>query len=652
MATGCTSGSAGCWDNLQNAPQADTINVLPGTYTGGGGTSGWCVGINRIDAATGLTIQATDATGTYSPLSATISGTGVTVPAQFGLVTFGAYPCGADTTTDFVRMQGFRLQNPVAGQNALTTRPPSSHVSLRDWNTNCNGLDQDCWFFRFGSYLTAVNNTVGPCGNGSYGCFSADFSTNLAEVCNTTGPNWHGVQSAPTNVDALTVQNSQRVLVDGHTAIGPYINCLDVGMHTASPVLRDVIVRYSDSRDCGATRNVGDWTGQNIKISGETTVAASTNMAFYKLVSRYTSTANRNGGIWLTEGSERSTVAYNTIWDVYVDTGDGTRATLTVNTTGLSAGFMPVFWNIFDSTDPTVCTVGQACQLNLGGGTACTAAGCKWVGNRWWYNSLPSPGSGAISFSPSDIGGAYFAVDTTRIGGGVPFNSTGSNTGNVRADPHWANGSGTMHQLADLKLTAASTNYIDQGGAFCTTTASGGCTSGTACTIPVTCVGASTDPRHYFPQPSDYYDLRNSDGYGCGTRAAEANGSSIGVYDIQVEGECGKQELTSAAASSVTFTSGTACTYSSGAMVHVPWSGAKPDVGALEFQSGPSPTPTSATPTPTPTRTATRTPTPTLTKTPTPTTTATPTPTATGAVTPAPGSTATCAGCVGAGAIL
>jgi len=132
--------------------------------------------------------------------------------------------------------------------------------------------------------------------------------------------------------------------------------------------------------------------------------------------------------------------------------------------------------------------------------------------------------------------------------------------------------------MGDYRLTSSSASYIDTGNGFCHATSNG---SGT--TVSVSCIGASTDPRHYFPQPGDYYDLNNSDCRGHGVRTADAINS--GCFDVQIEGACGVRQITSMTTNSITF-SGASCSWTTGAKVHVPWSGSAPDVGALEFESG------------------------------------------------------------------
>src|SRR5262249_31420973 len=153
---------------------------------------------------------------------------------------------------------------------------------------------------------------------------------------------------------------------------------------------------------------------------------------------------------------------------------------------------------------------------------------------------------------------------------GASFNSNG-NSGNFRADPHFVDRS-TPGVAANLRLTAASAGYLDAGGAFCHTTSAG---NGT--TIPVTCDGVSADPRHYFPDPGNFYALANDDCKGKGTRALDAVDS--GCYDVQIEGACGVRQVASLSATSISV-SGAACAWNAGAMVHVPWSGTAPDIGA------------------------------------------------------------------------
>lgn len=695
MSQGCASGSPGCWDNINNgSAAADRVNMLPGQYVGDGNGQGFCIGANRPSVHSTLTIECTDANGNPAWGACAIDGVGtaVTEPGQRGLVTIGAYPCGADSVTDYVRLVGVQVTNPRPGQSGVKIRT-ASNISVRESTVNCNGINTDCVQAAFGSRVTFANDVVSPCGDGAYGCLNSDGTSNVAFVGTDAGPRYSGPHRYPANTDGLTVQNGRRVLIHAARTRG-YTNGIDAGMHTSSPPLSGVIVRYSVVSDAGNIRGACgcgngtnnetpctsdaqctgggkcgcDWTSQGLKFSGCepqggcNPAVAATDISIYKNLNFYTSSANRNGCLWITESMGDTTVAYNTCIDVDHDPGDGTRASLIVNATGVSPGNTPVLWNVIDSTSSIGCSPGQACQNTVGG--ACTSGACRWVGNRFWFSNY-APSTGFLDYAPSDLARAYFAIDTSRIGGGLGLNATGANAGNLRADPRWANASGTRHEVADFKLTAASVNNIDQGGAFCTTTS-----SGTGTVIPVTCGGALNDPRHYFPQPADYFDLQNADGAGRGVLAVEANGNQIGVYDVKIEGcvgggglgnlpgvrsavslcaggtnaggecltdsECPGGACTASGMTSSSLRVRPACNYAAGAMVHVVYDGAKPDINFAEYASAPAPTGTAPTPTATPTATATRSPTPTITATKTPTLTATPAPTNTSSPAPRP----------------
>src|SRR5262249_20335683 len=129
--------------------------------------------------------------------------------------------------------------------------------------------------------------------------------------------------------------------------------------------------------------------------------------------------------------------------------------------------------------------------------------------------------------------------------------------------------------MDNLKLTATSTSYLNAGDSFCHASAAG---SGN--TVSVTCAAPINDARYYFADPTAFYALANSDCKGRGTRVSD--GVDPGCYDIQVQGACGVRTLPAVAANSVTF-GGAPCSWNSGAMVHIPWSGSAPDIGALEF---------------------------------------------------------------------
>jgi hypothetical protein len=85
----------------------------------------------------------------------------------------------------------------------------------------------------------------------------------------------------------------------------------------------------------------------------------------------------------------------------------------------------------------------------------------------------------------------------------------------------------------------------------------------TGTTVSVLGNGGSNDPRNYFIGPASYLDA---------------------VPDqIMIAGsDCGARTITAMTSTSISF-SGSACTWTTGAGIHLPWSGSAPDMGAFEF---------------------------------------------------------------------
>jgi hypothetical protein len=232
-------------------------------------------------------------------------------------------------------------------------------------------------------------------------------------------------------------------------------------------------------------------------------------------------------------------------------------------------------WNIFDSKSTAANP-----QIVLSTGSTTSAAcpsgrGCPFVGNGLFMGERGA-NAWCVYWDTSDAAVQQFTCSQWA----TTFNSLPGNSGNFRADPRFVD-RGAPTVLANLKLTSASAGYLDAGGSFCTASAAG---SGN--TINVTCGPYTTDPRYYFAEPAAFYGLTNNDCKGRGTRPADAINS--GCFDIQIAGACGVREVTGMTATSITF-GGSSCTWSSGAMVHVPWSGSAPDLGALEYSGSAGP---------------------------------------------------------------
>lgn len=109
----------------------------------------------------------------------------------------------------------------------------------------------------------------------------------------------------------------------------------------------------------------------------------------------------------------------------------------------------------------------------------------------------------------------------------------------------------------DPSCTQAS-DVIDQGRSYLLTNGAG---SGN--TVTVKSNGGSSDPRNYFIEPASYLSPAASD------------------MRVQIQGACGVRHVVSMTSSTITF-DGASCSWSGDAMVHTPWNGAAPDMGAIE----------------------------------------------------------------------
>lgn len=582
-AQGCTASTVGCEDDIAACNGPVNINVIGSSTRHHGNGHGNCFGLGWPRSSTKVvTVQCTDNLGNYTPQKCTIDGAGVSIanPPDASLVTAGADAnCIGYGSTQYLRVKGFVVTEPPAGKGAVRSYATSGRISWRDNRINCDGVDSNSNCAGGGpnqSYITWVNNKVEYCGNGPVGCLVSDKDSRVAMVHNEVGPNWRGFQAGGNN-DLLGIQDGSFIFLDGNDLQGPETDCIDDGQASGAYASDSHIIRYNDARDCGNTRGVGDWTSPLFKFSGNTGNAGnrySTKFLFYKNMGRFTQPNHRNGGFFWTERIRDSLAAYNSVVGVVHDPGDYSRGTTSQDNDSTTIN-IPYMYNLFDSVpDSTPCFHGQNCAMSTGGGL-CAQAGCRWVKNGWYFRNIPTNG-GLMRFATTETGVLTFDASLNRIGGGgsAAFNSTGANSGNFRGNPYLVNPDGTA--LADMKLTVNSTSYIDQGGFFCTVAT--GSWSGN--TVTVSCNGPTTDPRDYFPDPANFWDLYNEDCYGGGTR--KADGTNPGCYDIQIQGVSTVRQVVSMTATTITF-SGASASGSGGEGVHVPWIGSAPDLGALEF---------------------------------------------------------------------
>lgn len=617
-------GPSGCAASM--VPGA-VLNVRAGTYAGDGAGFLWGV---PFDGAAGnpVTIQCLDAPG-----SCVLNFAGANTGGAFGAcVWFGSNPqsnAGSNPAM-YVVFRGFTIQNCPAYTVAATT---ASHHLLIDGNTVLTP-SKEIWAIS-SNFTTVIRNNYTSCTGAGTGCSFIDGADNFALVHNTMGT----TNTYSANTDCNTLLDVNDGLVDGNTCFG-MPDGLDNGTNTLGDGVlqgpRRTITRYNDvfgthCAGCSASRGItaaANCGGNGTSKSCPVTDLSASNTTYKNVVhpdaaGQLSRCFNFYSGIVLAD------FAYNTCANPVAGYGsqmwiDGQSANQSWVEKDIS-----LRWNVFESSS----TNGSAPVImdnNTNGlSTACPLTNtCPFVKNLFAFVERGSSGS-CVGYGPTD--GAQTTFTCGNMAGFTSAFSAYGVTGNLWGDPGFVNRSARA-TLANLAPTAGST-VIDAGGAFCTTTAS----ASNATTVSVTCSGkAGTDPRDYFPDPTRYYALTNDDCKGGGTRAGGVEALNPGCYDIQIQG-CGVREVVSQTSSSITFTP--ACTsVASGAMVHVPWSGAAPDLGGIEFVATvltPTPTPT-VTPTATRTATPTVTVTPTATVTPTPTVTTTATPTPTTSPTPAP----------------
>jgi hypothetical protein len=125
----------------------------------------------------------------------------------------------------------------------------------------------------------------------------------------------------------------------------------------------------------------------------------------------------------------------------------------------------------------------------------------------------------------------------------------------ANTDPRFVSTSDTLYQNTNFLLQTGSA-AIDRGTFLMLANGAG---SGT--TIQVRANGGSSDPRNYFIGPTSYYQAT--------------------ADKIQIEG-CGQVTITAMTATSMSFTP-SCSSWVNGAGIHLPWSGARPDIGAFEF---------------------------------------------------------------------
>lgn len=434
---------------------------------------------------------------------------------------------------------------------------PATLANFLGYTFRFNQTAQFTTIKRSKAYAARVANKGGP---------SFDRTPNIALIANELG-----VANDGTNNDCHNLLGTVVGLSDGNSCHDNG-DGMDSGENDDVPVLDRLIIRYNDIHDIN-----GDSLGSRcVPMSGNSAPTALIGQnAIYKNLCYQTRSITNQLGIVNYGGAQKTSIWYNT---AFLAGADEVRL-YTQGATNPVNQLQTVNYNILS----TIASSGDLTSLLFGSGgiTACpTGLFCPYTGN-----DLYSPEHGStrcVDWQPSDA--AFTTYTCAQVA--TTFNTINGNAGNQNTNPVWVNRSATgFSSPSDLALQPTSP-LIDEGQPFCRAVGSGS----TASTITVTCLGATNDPRYFFPDPTDYYGVDNSDCVGQGARAFDGAAATAGCFDIQIDG-CGIVTVTGETSSTISFTP--ACSWSDNAMVHVPWNGAGPDLGALEAAFDPSSTTTS-----------------------------------------------------------
>lgn len=546
----------------------------------------------------------------------------------------GLTPGGASNAATYIRFKNLSIPNGCPNGSYLSVQTPASHHITFDGNLLDAGTNQMWNIINNvgGSYVTWKNNTINCWSGAATGCFYGALDTGLAIIGNTMRLN-----GPLGNAEPITVLNTDGVLIDGNVIPYSASDGIDIGMNEGygHPMAHNLI-RFNDvadaysrpltqSANCSGTScdsstfgGINTWhnnlahPGAQNQLGGDQNYSGANDVNWWQ--NAHIQPKNGYGGTFWYQNQSGSPMIQGAQLRYNLFTG---------LQTGVGSPFdLPIILGATTSQTVGGCGAGHRCPQ---------------IGNTYWYpNKTNNP---CIYWQPIDGIAETFNCSTAGMNAFNISQSGGSNqghSGNKYQNPQLVNLSSPA-TTSNLKLTAGSPLIDAVDTTFCQR--NGGATTGN--TITVSCNGTSTDPRYYFKQPSDLWDVTNADCQGKGLRQYSA--VNPGCYDIQIDGCTGVREVVSMTATTITV-NGPSCTWSGTERVHSPWSGNAPDAYPIEYGSAisatPSPTPTAtATPTPTvsatPTVTATPTaPAPTLTATPTPTPTVTPTDTPQPTITP------------------
>ncbi len=297
---------------------------------------------------------------------------------------------------------------------------------------------------------------------------------------------------------------------------------------------------YSNGTACPAAncRGAGIFTSHE-----ETSIAEN-----HRDTNTYLRTYSNDGGAGLTGYANAVTQFWNVT--VFREATDGNYRPFLIDTTGEQTYLMNI------SHQHSTGFVGNWNTNNSGGTQRCLEPIMLNTCFRPLSNSSP------LGFSHSNC--SNFSTGTYE----TPPDFLQSSTNKLNTTtcmPNFANISGACatgtYSACDFTPGSGS-SLIDAGRTFLL--ANG---AGTGNTINVKANGGKGDPEDFFIAPNSFY---------------LADQLPATYRQVQISGSCGVRDITSLSATSITF-SGPACSWSDNAGVHIPYAGAAPDIGAIEF---------------------------------------------------------------------
>lgn len=551
---------------------------------------------------------------------------------------FGLTPGGSGNQSTYGRLTKFTIRGGCTGAVALISNngfgtASSTNITVAQNTITSDGVE--VYQTDSGEYINFKDNTL-TCWSGSAtGCFFGYLERGVSFIGNTitvTGP------TAGVNAEAIGIYNTRGALIDGNTILSSTSDGIDVGQNLGPTSVRshgmsNILVRYNDVMDARA---------RPLTQSADCGAALCDSSTFGGINVWHSNLAHQ-GPLGQNGGDQNYSGANDVNWwqTAHIQVGNGYGGTFWYQNQQESPLIQgaQLRYNLFAGLQTGVGSpydlpilLGVTFAQTIGG---CGAGHrCPQVKNTYWYpNKTNNP---CIYWQPIDGTAETFACSVAGINAFNISQAGGSNqghSGNKYQNPQLVN-INSPASTANLQLTAGSPLIDAVDTTFCQR--NGGATSGN--TITVTCNGTSTDPRYYFKQPSDFWDVGNDD---CKNRGLRLYSNvNPGCYDIQIDGCVGVRQVVSMTDTTITV-GGPSCTWSGTERVHAPWAGNAPDAYPLEYGAVTSPIPT-----PTPTATSTVAPTATVAPTPVPTSTSNPTDTPGPTVTPAyTGGAAPTSGC-------